>query len=681
MDQVAAVEYRRAAARGRWLALLAVALALAAMVVAAPGLPGWLAGAVWVAPLAALAALALFTLPGLALLRLLHPTALPAADRLVYAVGLSCAVPPLLLLAGGLVGLRWGPWSSWAFLMLCAVVAFWPPRRPAPGAALARFDLAGALLLLLAGLGLLARLYDVRELVAGQFGDSYHHTVIAQLMVEHGGLFHSWQPYVPLTTFTYHFGFHSLVAWLHWLSGYPVTAGVVAVGQILGAASAPLVGLLAARLTGDRRAAVWTTLVVALLSLYPAYYVNWGRYTQLAGQTLLPAAALAWIGLLDQATDREVRWAALGRPALLAALATAGLILTHYRVGVFAASFVVVYALYLLATRVRTWRTWARLVGAGAVAGTAAVLLALPWLLNVRAGMLLRLASYFLSTNVAAEGANSFAPIDVERAVAGGLPPLAALGLIALIARRQWGGLVLPGWAALTWLVANPQLLGLTGAGLISAFAVLIAAYLVLGPLAGCGLTALGDAMAWGLDRLAPGGGRSAAMLAQLFAGTLLVVWGLGVQTRVVDPAYALLRPADLAAMTWVREHLPPDARVFVNSAPAFGDTIYVGTDGGWWLSFLTGHTTNIDPITYAMEASEEPDYQLAVIERNQAVLRHPVASPEAVAALRAQGYSYLYDGPAANPPVEYLHPAALDASPSYESVYRHDGVTIWRLR
>lgn len=681
MDQVAAVEYRCAAARGRWLALLAVALALAALSVAAPGLPGWLAGALQAAPLAALAALALFTLPGLALLRLLHPTDLPVADRLVYAVGLSCAVPPLLLLSGGLAGLRWGPWSCWGFLALCTAVASWPPRRPAHGAAAVRFDLAGALLLLVAGLGLLARLYAVRDLVAGQFGDSYHHTVIAQLMLEHGGLFHSWQPYVPLTTFTYHFGFHSLVAWLHWLSGYPVTTGVVAVGQILGAASAPLVGLLAARLTGDRRVAVWTTLVVALLSLYPAYYVNWGRYTQLAGQTLLPAAALAWIGLLERATGPDARLAALGRPALLAALVTAGLILTHYRVGVFAASFVVVYALYLLATRVRTWGAWARLVGAGAVAGLAAVLLALPWLLNVRAGMLLRLAGYFLSTNVAAEGANSVPLVDVERAVANGLLPLAAVGLVALIVRRQWGGLVLPGWAVVTWLVANPQLLGLNGAGLISAFAVLIAAYLVLGPLAGSGLTALGDVLAWGLARLAPGSGRTAATLAQLLAGALLVAWGLGIQTRVVDPAYALLRPADLAAMAWMREHLPPDARVFVNSVAAFGDTIYVGTDGGWWLSFLTGHATNIHPITYAMEASEQPGYQFVVIERNLAVLRHPAASPEAVAALRAQGYSYLYDGPAANPPAEYLHPAALDASPSYEPVYRHDGVTIWRLR
>ncbi|MFN2280805.1 MAG: hypothetical protein ACK2TZ_03005, partial [Anaerolineales bacterium] len=60
------------------------------------------------------------------------------------------------------------------------------------------------------------RFWVIRSLDAPMWGDSYQHTMIAQLIVDHGGLFDSWQPYAEMTTFTYHFGFHSLVAVFHW---------------------------------------------------------------------------------------------------------------------------------------------------------------------------------------------------------------------------------------------------------------------------------------------------------------------------------------------------------------------------------------------------------------------------------------------------------------------------------
>jgi hypothetical protein len=65
----------------------------------------------------------------------------------------------------------------------------------------------------------------------------------------------------------------------------------------------------------------------------------------------------------------------------------------------------------------------------------------------------------------------------------------------------------------------------------------------------------------------------------------------------------------------------------------------------------------------------------------NASVLAHPADSREAVAALKAAGFSYIYNGPAASPSNEYLDPARIDASPLYEQVYHRDGVTIWRVR
>src|SRR5206468_8202057 len=79
------------------------------------------------------------------------------------------------------------------------------------GASLALFGISLA--------ALLVRLYAVRDLPVGLLGDSYHHTLMAQLLVDNRGIFSSWQPYAPLATFTYHFGFHANVAFVYYVTG------------------------------------------------------------------------------------------------------------------------------------------------------------------------------------------------------------------------------------------------------------------------------------------------------------------------------------------------------------------------------------------------------------------------------------------------------------------------------
>jgi hypothetical protein len=505
----------------------------------------------------------------------------------------------------------------------------------------------------------------------GEFGDSVHHTIIAQLLVDNGGLFRSWRPYAALTTLTYHYGFHSLVAGLSWLSGQPVRLALLTVGQTESALAAPLLYLLTLRLSGSRPAALWAALIAGLLSAMPAYYASWGRYTQLGGQTALVAVCVVWMALLDTAAGPAARPAQLARQIALAAIGTAGLALIHYRVAIFAACFVLAYAAYLLAARVRSWRALATLAGAGTASGALAMLLTTPWLLRLREGKLLAIGGNFAAQNIGTEGVNG-----IPTSILGMLSPwplvaLAAAALGLSLWRRQWAILVLPLWAGLVWLAANPYLLGLTGAGIISNFAVLIAGYLLLAPLAGVALAWLGDLVArW----------RPARHLAPV-AGAALAAWGLSWQPLCIDRSNELLRPADLAAMAWIARATPPESRFFVNSFPAYGDTLYAGSDGGWLLTFFSGRASNLPPITYGSEAGPTPDYRALVNQQNAAIMAHPAASAAAAAALRAAGYTYLYDGPAASPPGEYIDPAALAQSPLYERVYAADGVTIWRLR
>jgi hypothetical protein len=317
------------------------------------------------------------------------------------------------------------------------------------------------------------------------------------------------------------------------------------------------------------------------------------------------------------------------------------------------------------------------MVGVGLATGALILLVISPWLIRLRQGALLRLGGYFLSTNVGTDSINTLPATDEIFSLYAKpyLIALALLGVVWLAWRRRWRVLVLPGWAAAVWLAANPYLIGLTGAGIISNFTVVIAAYLVLAPLAGA---AIDGACEW-VARTP----RAARLVyaGQALAAGLVLVWALSWQQRIADPRFELFTPSDMAAMDWIRRETPQDAKFFVNSFPAYGNTIYAGSDGGWWLPYMTGRQINVPPLTYGIEAGEQPDYQFAVNAMNAAVERHPIASPEAAAALRSAHFNYLYDGPAASPPGEYIDPAALAKSPLYEQVYSKDGVTIWRVR
>jgi len=362
---------------------------------------------------------------------------------------------------------------------------------------------------------------------------------------------------------------------------------------------------------------------------------------------------------------------------LMSVLLTTGLALTHYRVALFAACFVLVYTAYLLITQTGRLRTFITLGGTGLIASISILGLLTPWLINLRTGKLLIIGDKFTSADIGSTQTNSLPALGEIFTFYMGpyVVVLALLGLILLLWQRQWRALVLIVWAGLVWFITNPYLLGLPGAGIITNFAVLIAGYLVLAPIAGAAISSL---LALTTQRLP---GMHTLTYAQFLLISGFLIWRLPYIQDVLVPENQLFTPADAEAMTWIRQEVAPDAKVFVNSFTAYSGTLYAGSDGGWWLPFMTGHTSNLPPITYGSEAGPEPGYYAEVNATNAAIQQHALDAPAAADTLRAEGYRYLYDGPSASPPGEYIDPTILAQSPWYELVYDSDGVTIWRVK
>ena len=74
---------------------------------------------------------------------------------------------------------------------------------------------------------------SLRNVVTGLGSDSYHHTLIAQLILDNGKAPNDYSPYAPLVSFSYHFGFHALSAVISALSGIELRLLVPIIGIIL----------------------------------------------------------------------------------------------------------------------------------------------------------------------------------------------------------------------------------------------------------------------------------------------------------------------------------------------------------------------------------------------------------------------------------------------------------------
>lgn len=290
--------------------------------------PVALAGGLPALPLLVLAFALLFAPGAAAGCWLLPASRYDALDRLLAAPALTTALLAIVTLWASTLGLHLGPPAALAVLLGSIAALAWQaaasrfsvdtrtrparmrvdradnigertPPHPSPLPLRGARETAVAYLALFA-LALALRLWSTRDLLPALGADTYHHTLIAALIADGGALPTSYAPYAPIYTFAYHFGFHSLVAWLQWTSAAGVGALVGLAGHLLNAAMGLSVAFFVRRRLGDERVALLAAALTALVCVFPAYLVNWGRYTQTAGLLLLPVAAAIWLDLLPR---------------------------------------------------------------------------------------------------------------------------------------------------------------------------------------------------------------------------------------------------------------------------------------------------------------------------------------------------------------------------------------------
>ncbi len=609
------------------------------------------------------------------------------------AAGMGLALQPVVFLWSRVVGLHLGRAALWAVLVVSALVlaaTIALERRESPGLSavpVGRPDAVHLAMLFVLALVAASRWWAAQGLIVPLWGDSVHHTMIVELLRRGGGLVADWRPLAELSTFTYHFGFHAGAVSLSWLSGLPSHTAVLVAGQVLSVLGVLTSYALAAGLTNRRWAGVGAALAAGGLATMPAYYLNWGRYTQLAGQVVLPVAALVavWAAAGGLEGDPVAPSGAAGgarrgnrwRAVFAASLVAAGLFLTHYLISLFLALFLVAWLAVAVRPGVRSRRWAGDIVGLVAVAGLSLAVVA-PWFPQLAQGPLgehaLRLATSAIpNPSVAGVVAPSYVWGSLDLHMGWGLVAAYIVAGVWGVLRRRRVAILGLLWSALLLAAAYPGLFGVQVTGLLKDFTVVIGFYVPAGLVIGSGLGELSAVLA------------ERARFDSRLAAAAVVTVALGLawkDAHVVAADSVYVTAEDYRAMTWIREHTPATAVFLVGTFSAFGDTIVVGEDAGWWIPLLTGRGATAPPATVGTERAFD-DYRERMNDLNR-LWHTDMDSPESLYALELAGVTHAYVGRrAARMREQGLGGRLIDRlreSPYWHVVYDGDGVAIYRF-
>jgi hypothetical protein len=425
-------------------------------------------------------------------------------------------------------------------------------------------------------------------------------------------------------------------------------------------------------------------LIAGLYSLMPAYYLNWGRYAQLAGQVIFPVALwLLWV-VMDEFRQTKTGLYSHLSLVILAALSLAGMTLTYYRMPFYYGTFVLAL---LVGWGIPIWRldraSWLKEIGILMMVGISAVLLMLPWGLRQLGGHLASSVQSGITQGSAWESVRSDYQVwlDLFSYVSKPVLALGFLGIAWALVRRRWevAGLIL--WTGLLSSIVALRLVRLPGANLMQSFAVLIALYIPVGLSAGW---LIGEGA-----KIITSHWQSFGKIAIAVLLLSAITWGAWKQRTIADPNfYAMVTQPDRQAMNWIREHTPKESRFLVEGFTIYGGTSVVGSDAGWWIPLLARRTNTMPP-QYAMlnEAPFQAGYTKSLVNLINNLNQVSPTSFDGLKQLCEFGITHVYIGQgqgnvsANRGTTQLFSPQTLLTSEVFELIYHQDRVYIFTLK
>jgi hypothetical protein len=245
---------------------------------------------------------------------------------------------------------------------------------------------------------------------------------------------------------------------------------------------------------------------------------------------------------------------------------------------------------------------------------------------------------------------------------------LALFGMVLGISLRKRSFFILLLWIALLFLLPNLSALGIPGGSFVNHTAVEISLYLPISALGGYFLSR----MIWGMGWLLPFKWQQHASRLLILLAVFISFLGAQKILTILNPTTILSRQSDLLAFDWIKENLPEKETIAINPF-LWGYGIYAGSDGGYWITPLTGHPTIPPPVLYGVSSSEE------VSRINQAcaqIIANGKDASKLWETLQENGIRYVYMGGRGGA----ISPQALEESAQFRLLYQKNGSWLFEV-
>ncbi|GAA5529896.1 hypothetical protein [Herpetosiphon gulosus] len=556
-------------------------------------------------------------------------------------LGLALSTGMITLIAFGLMsGVVWRLWRE------TAQPWFLPAPLPILGLAL-----------LIIGLTISTRIEHISNLAFPPWVDSLHHATIMRVIAESGQVPYSLRPYMPVDNFGYHWGFHATAATIYNLSGMSIPQFMLWYGQFLGVLVVISVGSATIGLTKSPIAGLAAATMTGFISIMPAYYLSWGRYTLLSGLAMVPVVLLlAWVAL-----DRPDR-----KGLILLTIVVGGLLPTHF----VAAGCALLWCVAVwLGRDVWTEQRW-QILGKQAAAVGMAILLMSPWLaLLIRE---IQPAGSGTPKQLVGGGYNTFEAAKGLYFTWNNVWLLRVSMLAALVGFwRQWRLVLISFlWAGLVMLFANPVVIGLPYLSFFNNNIVALAIFLPISLWLALGVASLDQGLS---QYLSLGFARSWRAIRTIILALTIVISAAKLH-GVTNDGTIIAKADDLTALNWIVQRIPKNARFAINTE-GWLYNVARGSDGGWWILPYVGLQVSTPPVVYNQGT---PEY-IKAVEAETSWLRNAneKTASELAQWMREHNYDYAY----ATTNGKIFNQAKLANVPEFELVYENASVAIYLRR
>jgi len=516
-------------------------------------------------------------------------------------------------------------------------------------------------LILIFLLTLLVRMIMVRDLTTPAWVDSVHHALIIRLIGALGSFPSTYLPYWEMPPTAYHPGFHTIAAVFTWLTNLDLAQGLLILGQVLNASAVFSVYLLSKTLTRSTTVGLLAAIITGFLTPMPAYYTSWGRYTELTGLLILPAT-LALIQVLanDKVTTKKI-WI-----IILGAIVSGGLFMVHYRVIVFLACLILSYlGIYWLGKKGNAAINPRSVLVSVSIMAVLAVFFVIPWLYQMITSTVLPMLNSSIGSMV--PFFSGFTWEYITSALGKFTLILAGLGLVWGMIKREEFAFMLLTWILLLFFVANLAALRVPGGALVSIASVEIMLFIPISILGGYFVNQL--ITQW--KDILP------KQLVNPFMGLIIMVIGsvalIGTRqlVTIINPITLSSRNSDLPAIQWISENIPENETIVINPF-AWGYGLYAGSDGGYWISPLSGRPTLPPPVLYGLGNNNK-----AISDLSQRIINESSDLEAFKELLLSNQLHFIYIGAKGG----IISPEKLFASGLFTVLYHEDSVWLFKLK